>query len=88
MSFLSTKSVPRLFWSSDKPHNLRPRFVTFILLVIGLSLFGLGEATLIAADLGVSPWTVLAQGVVILTGWGIGQETFVLSVVVLVFGYH
>jgi uncharacterized membrane protein YczE len=85
LSFLSTKSVPHLFWSSDKPHNLRPRFLTFVFLVVGLSLFGLGEATLIAAGLGVSPWTVLAQGVGILTGWGIGHATFVLSFVVLVF---
>ena len=38
----------------------------------------------IAAGLGVSPWTVLAQGVSVQTGWTVGFSTFAVSVAVLV----
>ena len=39
---------------------------------------------LIAAHAGVSPWTVLAQGISTVTGWTIGLSTFVISISVLV----
>ena len=60
------KSIPKLFWTSVKTYTLRPNPISFVMLVIGLAMFGLGEAFLIAAGVGVSPWTVLAQGVSIL----------------------
>ncbi|MGA0342922.1 MAG: YczE/YyaS/YitT family protein [Arenicellales bacterium] len=50
---------------------------------IGLWIFGTGEAFFIAAGLGVSPWTVLAQGVSLQTNWSVGVSTFVVSVAVL-----
>ena len=53
------------------------------MLLLGLVLFGLGEAVLIAAGVGVSPWTVLAQGVAKNTSWSIGASTAVISSVVL-----
>ncbi|WP_299372991.1 hypothetical protein [uncultured Kiloniella sp.] len=84
LSFLSVKSVPTLSWSSPKPLNLRPDLVTLILLIVGLTIFGLGEALLIAAGAGVSPWTVLAQGVSQQTGWTIGLSTFIVSMTVLI----
>ena len=37
----------------------------------------------IAAGLGVSPWTVLAQGISLQLGWSVGFATFVVSVSVL-----
>ena len=84
LSFLSVKGVPTLSWSSPKPLNLRPDLVTMILLIVGLTIFGLGEALLIAAGTGVSPWTVLAQGVSQQTGWTIGLSTFIVSMIVLI----
>ena len=54
-------------------------------LVFGLSLFGIGESLLIAAGIGVSPWTVLAQGVSNLSSWSIGLSTFIISTFVLLF---
>ncbi len=83
LSFLSVKAVPSLFWSSPKPLNLRPKYITLFYLVLGLALFGLGEALLIAAGIGVSPWTVLAQGVSNLSSWSIGASTFIISTAVL-----
>jgi uncharacterized membrane protein YczE len=52
-------------------------------LIAGLWLFGTGEAFLVDSTLGVSPWTVLAEGVDVRTGIGIGWGTFAISVVVL-----
>ena len=46
----------------------RGSIASYALLVLGLWLFGTGEAILINAGIGVSPWTVLAQGVSVRTG--------------------
>ena len=51
--------------------------------LVGLWLFGTGEALIVAAKLGNSPWTVLAQGVSKHTPLSIGAATFAISVVVL-----
>lgn len=55
------------------------------MLVIGLMLFGLGEALLIASGAGVSPWTVFAQGLSNVTSFSIGFSTFIISFFVLLF---
>jgi uncharacterized membrane protein YczE len=57
--------------------------VTLAVLLFGLWLFGVGEAGLINARLGNTPWTVLAQGVAKHTPLDIGGATIVISVVVL-----
>jgi uncharacterized membrane protein YczE len=54
-----------------------------VLLVVGLVIFGIGEALMIASSVGVSPWTVLAQGITNITGWSVGLATFVVSFIVL-----
>ena len=79
MSFLSIKTIPSLPWSSPKPLIFLPRIITLGYLILGLILFGIGEAILIAAGSGVSPWTVLAQGVMNLTTWSVGFSTFIIS---------
>ena len=81
--FLSIKSVPKTSWSSDTPLNFKPRFKTFILLCLGLSLFGFGESLLIHSTIGVSPWTVLAEGLSLKLNWSVGFATFIVSVLVL-----
>ena len=73
-----------LFWSSPKALTLKPPFTSFFFLIIGLAIFGLGEALLIAAGYGVSPWTVFAQGLTTITGWSIGFATFATSISVLI----
>lgn len=77
------KVIPRLFWSSPKTLTITPPIVSFAFLILGLIIFGLGEAFLIAAGVGVSPWTVFAQGLSIHTGWSIGASTAVISSIVL-----
>jgi uncharacterized membrane protein YczE len=61
----------------------RPGPARLVILVAGLWLFGTGEACLVAADLGNSPWTVLAQGVALNTPLGIGAATVAISILVL-----
>lgn len=80
---LKIKTIPSLFWSSPKTLTIKPPIVSFAFLIVGLIIFGLGEALLIAAGVGVSPWTVLAQGVSIHTDWSIGLSTAVISSIVL-----
>lgn len=79
----SVRQVPRLEWSSATPLNLRPRFITLCYLNFGLVLFGLGESLLIASGAGVSPWTVLAQGIARNVDWSIGLTTMVVSFLIL-----
>ena len=79
------KAIPRLFWSSPKTLTVKPPIVSFAFLILGLIIFGLGEALLISAGVGVSPWTVFAQGASIHTGWSIGVSTAVISSIVLFF---
>jgi len=75
--------VPKTIWSSDTPLTLRPKPITFLFLVTGLWIFGTGEAIIIASGIGVSPWTVLAQGIGKQTGFSVGESTFIVSVLVL-----
>ena len=89
MEFLSRvftiKKVPNVSWSSEFPLNTKPKLTTLIMLVIGLFLFGLGEAIIIGSGSGVSPWTVLAQGISSKTDLSIGMATFLISIFILIF---
>lgn len=85
MKFLKLKTVPVAPWSSPQPLNLHPRLSTFFYLCVGLSVFGLGEAALVSANAGVSPWTVLAQGVGRVANVNLGLATLLVSVCVLLF---
>jgi len=81
----SIKAVPSLSWSSEFPLNTRPRLKTMVMLIIGLFLFGLGEAIIIGSGSGVSPWTVLAQGISTRSDLSIGMATFFISIAILIF---
>jgi uncharacterized membrane protein YczE len=51
--------------------------------LLGLWLFGTGEALVVSSELGNSPWTVLAEGVSLHTPLSIGAATFVIGAFVL-----
>ena len=84
IDILKIKKIPNLTWSSSNPLNFKPNIKTLIFLVLGLSLFAIGETLLITANQGVSPWTVLAQGISFQTNLSIGVTTFIVSLFVLV----
>ena len=75
--------VPHTVWSSETPLTLKPRIITLFFLILGLWIFGTGEAILIDAGIGVSPWTVLAQGITEQTDFTVGESTFIVSLFVL-----
>jgi uncharacterized membrane protein YczE len=75
------RSVPVTPWRA--PSRWRASPLTLAILVVGLWLFGSGEALLVDAGIGVSPWTVLAQGVGKRAGIDIGLATFLVSAAVL-----
>jgi hypothetical protein len=79
----SIKKIPNVVWSSEDSFNLKPKPLTFLFLVFGLFLFGLGESLLITSGAGVGPYTVLALGISNLTDWSIGLSTLVISIFVL-----
>src|SRR6476620_5247135 len=66
-----------------QPSLWRPGPLRLALLLLGLWLFGTGDACIVAAELGNSPRTVLAQGVAKHTPLGIGEATIAISLVVL-----
>ena len=86
-NILKIKKIPNLRWSSSSPLNFKPHFKTLVYLIFGLFLFAIGETLLITANQGVSPWTVLAQGISFQTNLSIGVTTFIVSLVVLILWY-
>lgn len=76
-----SRTVPVTRWRSASRWRTSPG--TFALLLLGLWLFGTGEALLVSSTLGNAPWTVLAQGLSARLPMSIGLATFVVSAVVL-----
>jgi uncharacterized membrane protein YczE len=74
------KNIPQKSWSSEKPLNFKPKVSTFLLLCLGVALFGFGEGLLIISTVGNSPWSVLAEGISKNTGMTIGTSTFLVSI--------
>jgi len=77
------KDVPVTWWSSTDPMEPRPKPSTLLILCVGLWIFGTGDAVIVAAGVGNTPWTVLAEGIALMTDRTIGQATFFVSVAVL-----
>ena len=87
INILKIKKIPNLSWSSQDPLNFKPKFKTILYLILGLILFATGETLLITANQGVSPWTVLAQGISFQSNLSIGVTTFIVSILVLLLWY-
>ncbi len=65
------------------PSRWRASPARLALLLPGLWLFGTGEAMLLSAQLGTTPWTVLAEGVSRQTPLSIGVVTVLIGALVL-----
>ncbi len=82
--FLSVRRPARA--SVDRPDPApRPalRVHRVAQLLVGLVLYGVGVAVVVVAGLGVDPWTVLAQGLSVRTGIGLGWITNIIGLAVL-----
>ena len=62
---------------------MKPPLASVVFLVLGLVVFGLGEALLVTAGVGESPWTMFAEGLTKITGWSLGFASFIISACVL-----
>lgn len=76
------RTVPTTRWSATGS-RWRARPATLLTLVAGLWLFGTGDAMLIDAGIGNSPWTVFAEGLGEQVGISVGAATFATSVAIL-----
>jgi uncharacterized membrane protein YczE len=70
--------LPAGFWKLWRPSSSQLNR-----LALGLLLFGIGEGLLVAAHLGSTPWTVLAQGLAEQSPLGVGAATTFLGFVCL-----
>lgn len=79
-----SKTVPQAPWSAGES-NWKAKPKTYAMLLLGLWIFGTGEAALVATSAGQSPWTVFSEGLSLKTGLSIGWATFFISIGVLLF---
>jgi uncharacterized membrane protein YczE len=75
------KTVPITPWRAKHRWDLSVSRV--LILVIGLALFGFGDALVVQSNLGNGPWTVFSQGLSLKTGLSLGWATFYTGFVVL-----
>ncbi len=75
--------TPRSPGASAALAGWRASPAALVRLLAGLWLFGSGDALIVSAALGNAPWTVLAEGVSLVTPLTIGVATQVIGVVVL-----
>ena len=79
--FRPHRTIPRMPWTANSKWQLG--FSRFLILIFGLTIFGLGDSVIVNSNIGNAPWTVLAQGISLNTGISIGLATFLISTAVL-----
>ena len=83
-----SRTIPTTSWRAESTWGLtngNQSLQRFLLLIFGLTVFGIGEAFLVVTSLGNSPWVVLSEGISLNSNLNIGQATFFVSLVVLFF---
>ena len=83
-----SKTIPSTSWRANTTWGLidgNQSLQRFLILIFGLTLFGIGEAFLVITSLGNSPWVVLSEGISLNSNLNIGQATFFVSLLVLFF---
>ena len=76
-------TIPQVPWRAQHRWDINLQRV--LILIFGLSVFGIGDAFLVQSHIGNAPWTVLAQGLSNVFDTGIGFMTAIISLVVLLF---
>ena len=66
-----------------QPSTWRTTPAGLVRLLLGLALFGAGEAMVVRSELGNTPWTVLAEGLSQRSPFSIGVVTILIGLVVL-----
>lgn len=73
--------LPDTPWKAQSLWSLERK--PLMMLLFGLTCFGVGEAMLVLANLGATPWAVFAQGLAKLLDLNIGITTLMISAVVM-----
>ena len=79
--FKGHRTFPHVPWAAEG--RWQPKPSSFLILIFGLSVFGVGEGLFYLSRLGNSPWVVLAEGLSKLSGLNVGVVTALISVTVL-----
>jgi uncharacterized membrane protein YczE len=79
--FAPARAVPKTSWSALTYWTIRPK--TFLILISGLFIMGIGGSLSVQSNLGNGPWTVFSQGLSLKTGLSLGWTTFYTGFVVL-----
>jgi len=79
--FAPARAVPKTSWSALTYWTIRPK--TFLILISGLFIMGIGGSLSVQSNLGNPPWTVLAQGISKQAGISLGWAFFIVSCLVL-----
>ncbi len=79
--FAPARAVPKTSWSAPTYWTIRPK--TFLILISGLFMMGIGGSLSVQSNLGNPPWTVLAQGISKQAGLSLGWAFFIVSCFVL-----
>ena len=79
--FAPARSVPKTTWCAPSYWTVRPK--TFLILISGLFMMGIGGSLSVQSNLGNPPWTVLAQGISRQAGITLGWAFFIVSCFVL-----
>lgn len=77
------RTFPNVPWRSH--HRWRTRPLTFVILNVGLVVFGIGDGFMLAANLGASPWALFHQGVQHQLDIPYGTASALTSVAILLF---
>lgn len=79
--FAPAGAVPKTTWRAPSYWTVRPK--TFLILICGLFMMGIGSSLIVQSNLGNPPWTVLAQGISLQAGISLGWAFFIVSCFVL-----
>lgn len=79
--FRPSRTIPPTPWTASHEWDLS--LLRFLVLALGLAIFGLGDALLIESSIGNAPWSVLAQGIALNLGVSIGLATVLVGATVL-----
>ncbi|MDP1852256.1 MAG: hypothetical protein Q8K48_07580 [Candidatus Planktophila sp.] len=79
--FTPARAVPKTTWCAPTYWTVQPK--TFLILISGLFMMGIGGSLSVQSNLGNPPWTVLAQGISLQAGISLGWAFFIVSCFVL-----
>ncbi|MCW9698886.1 MULTISPECIES: membrane protein YczE [unclassified Avibacterium] len=73
--------LPHTPWTAKKHWSIE--YHSLVMLIISLTILGMGEGLLLLANLGSAPWTVLSQGVALQAGFNVGWASLIISAIVM-----